>query len=290
MKPIKKGMLLRLTRSDLRYGGRQVAGRLLALALVANVLCFMLYTLVASGRTEVSSLSFADYLAACVGGIETRFLNDGESFDLPAGWLCLCGLMAYIVLDYPSRDLKGIGAHVVVASGSRRCWWMSKCIWVFVMCCVSWTFVVVSCALWATLAGSGLDAPGSLRLTPGVSALLGFQAPYVIEGEASIAGFICVVPLALFALCAMQLALSVAVAPVVGFATVVATLLLSALHANAALLGNYLMLARHESVSTVGVTCGTGVLVSLVFAAAFIAIGGLAYSRRDVYGKEADDS
>ena len=71
-----------LILSDLRCGGRQVALRFLALAMVANVLCFMFYTLVAPGRTEIVSPSFADYIAACVGGIETRLPRDADSFQI----------------------------------------------------------------------------------------------------------------------------------------------------------------------------------------------------------------
>ena len=279
-----------LILSDLRCGGRQVALRFLALAMVANVLCFMFYTLVAPGRTEIVSPSFADYIAACVGGIETRLPRDADSFRLPAGWLCLCGLMAYIALDYPVRDLRGIGAHVVVASGSRWCWWFSKCLWVFVACCASWLIVLASCALWATFAGSGLTSHGSLYLSPGVPSLLGFQAPFVSAGKANIAGFVAVLPVVLAAVCTMQLALSIAFAPLVGFAAVIAVLLLSALHANGVLLGNYLMLARSKLVSSAGVSCEAGLIWAFAVIALFTVLGGIAYARRDIYGRGADVS
>ncbi len=290
MKSTGKGVFLHLVLFDLRCGGHQARLRFLALATVVNVLCFMLYTLVAPGRTEVTSLSFADYIAACVGGIETHLTQDGDSFKLPAGWLCLCGLMSYIVLDYPSRDLKGMGAHVVVASGSRWHWWFSKCLWVSVACCASWTIVLASCALWTTFAGSGLAAPESLCITPGVPSLLGFQAPFISAGTTSIAGFVAVAPIVLAALCVAQLFLSVSIAPFVGFAVLIAILLLSSLHTNEALLGNYLMLARSELVSSAGVSCETGLFAAFALMAAVVVLGGIAYTRRDIYGRGADAS
>lgn len=290
MKSTGKGVFLHLVLLDLRCGSHQVALRFLALAAVVNVLCFMLHTLVATGHTEVASLSFADYVAACVGGVETYLPQDGGSFKLPAGWLCLCGLMSYIVLDYPPRDLKGMGAHIVVALGSRWYWWFSKCLWVSAMCCASWIIVLASCALWATFAGSGLVAPRAFCLTPGVPSLLGFQAPFVSAGETSIASFVAVVPVVLIALCIMQLFLSVTFAPLVGFAVVIALLLLSALHTNEVLLGNHLMLARSELVSSAGVSCEMGLFTALAGMVAFAVLGGIAYTRRDICGRGADAS
>lgn len=281
-------VLLRLVLSDIRRGSRQIACRLLACAALVNVLCFMMYTLVASGRTEVASLTFADYVASCFCGIDVRSTQDGGAFKLPAGWLCLCGLLAYIVLDYPSRDLKCVGSHVVAASGSRWHWWLSKCVWVVVMCGVSWAIALASCALWAILAGTGIAAYDSFCLTPEVPALLGFQAPRVATEKANIAVYLFTMLVVLIALCLMQLSVSIGTAPIVGFAAVVTVLLLSALHANGLLLGNHLMLARSDLVTSSGFSCEAGVLLGLAVSVASVVLGGNAFVQRDIFGRSTD--
>lgn len=148
--------------------------------------------------------------------------------------------------------------------------------------------MLASCALWAAFGDFGLVSSRPFWLTPGIPSLLGFQAPFVSVDETSVAGFVGVVPVVLAALCLMQLALSIALTPLVGFAVVIAVLLLSALHTNEMLLGNYLMLARSDLISSVGVSCGVGLCAGLAVMAVFVVLGGLAYARRDICGRGAD--
>lgn len=281
----------RLVGRDLRYGLRQVAGRVIVLLLGVNVLCYLLFTLVASGNTVVGGLSFADYMASCVGGISVYIPRDGEAFKLPAGWLCLCAGIAYIVLDYPARDFAGTGAQAMVAAGGRVLWWLAKCAWVVLACVAIWLLIVVACVFWALVFGNGLDST-SLKFTPGVSVLLGFDAPVAMTNDMS-AGFIqflVTFPLVIGAVCLFQAVLSVRFAPLVGFAATVALLLVSALAASPALPGNFLMLARCDFVSVAGLPPVLGCVAAAPLSIVAVLTGVLCCLKRDIYGREADAS
>lgn len=282
-------ILPHLIVTDIRCGARPTAARVALVFAIANMLCFMLFTVVAPGRTNVETLTFADYLSACVGGISTYSARTGDSFKLPAGWLCLCAAIAYTVLDYPTRDLKGMGSQVLAASGSRRRWWLSKCVWVACTAFIAWATVLLACAVWALCAGDGLGA-GTLDITPGVPALLGFDALRLNAGDVSVAGFLVCAPFVIAALCVAQLAIGIASAPLVGFASLVSVLLLSAVYTSPVLPGNYLMVARSEATATDGVSWALGLALALAIAVVAAILGNLAYAHHDIRGREADAS
>lgn len=118
-----------LFASDLRFGCRAIAGRLLLACGVSVLLCLLLY-LQSTSSPQTLVLGFADYYMALFGGMSEYAPRQDVPFRLPAGWLCICALAAYTVLDYPVRDLNGMGTQTLVASGSRWCWWLSKCSWI----------------------------------------------------------------------------------------------------------------------------------------------------------------
>ncbi len=283
------GGLLRLIARDVRDGLYAIAGRVLILLLGVNVLCYLLFTLVATGNTVVGGLSFADYVAACVGGINVYVPRGGDSFKLPAGWLCLCAGVAYVALDYPVRDLHGMGAQAMVAAGGRLSWWVAKCVWVVLVCLAAWVGILGVCAFWALAFGSGLG-PGAFNLTFGVPALLGFDAPLAASSDMSpgFGLFIAAFPLVMAGICMMQTSLSVMIAPIVGFVATAAVLLVSALVLNPVLPGNYLMLARCDFISAAGLSVGWGFVVGLVLCLICAVIGALCSMRRDIYGREGD--
>jgi hypothetical protein len=281
--------LARLVRVDLRLGWRQASVRLVVLFVVANVMCFMLFSLVATGHTQVERLSFADFVAACLGGAEDFSLSGEGTFRLPVGWMCTCMLMAYVPLGYPVRDLEGYGALLLVGTGGRARWWVSKLIWTVLTSLVCWVTVMAVCALWACLTGGGLGE-GCLLLTRGVPELLGFHAPRAALGQADIRAVLLAGPASLMALCSIQLVVSLALAPVAGFAVAAAILVLSALYATPALPGFSLMVARFVETDLAGGTVTGSLLASAATLAVMVLAGALVSARRDIRGREADAS
>ena len=99
--------------------------------------------------------------------------------------------------------------------------------------------------------------------------------------------FIAGIPVALSALCLVQLAVSVNVNPLAAFAVTAAILFLSAFYLNDFALGTYLMIARSALVIHAGVDSAMGIGLSVLVGAAAVFVGGAAFARHDVLGKEA---
>lgn len=48
---------------------------------------------------------------------------------LPPLWLLFCIMFFLMNLTYAKDALTGFGSQLFVRSGSRKCWWLSKCLW-----------------------------------------------------------------------------------------------------------------------------------------------------------------
>lgn len=73
--------------------------------------------------------SLGDLWFYIYGGMEKYVYTPGNTFDFPVIWTFVFFVCALLVLNYPTKDMLGTGAHYLVSGGSRSKWWLSKVIW-----------------------------------------------------------------------------------------------------------------------------------------------------------------
>lgn len=296
---------MRVVQSDLRFGVAGLWRRyLVILAVGAGLFAFMVsgvwQSLAAKGSTVgLAQLSFGDFFCVLFGGATERRDVDMGFWTIPAAWILVCALIFYLTLDYPYRDLAGMGKQLIVASGSRWGWWLSKCAWVIAAVLLAYALMLGACAL-ATLCVGGRWVS---ELWEQVASTVGLRTYALIGGEDIVFNLsgaardvslrtwdmgscLATIPLMLVALCLVQLTLSLLAGPLPAFGVSMATLLVSAWAVSPALLGNYLMVTRTTVVSTSGVDVGVGIAISIVLIIVSIVGGGLAFSRMDILGGE----
>lgn len=124
----------RLLASDIRYGlGSAVVPRLIIVVVVALLVLFLSYTVVLTRLPHLEgSISLGEAILCAYRGILPYVPTPGIPFEFPMEWFALLLVIAYVTVDYPFRDLDGMGSHMIVASHSRWAWWLAKCAWV---CC-----------------------------------------------------------------------------------------------------------------------------------------------------------
>lgn len=272
----------------------------------------------------MDNVSFGDLFCGLFGGCEPYDPSGLVKWAMPVVLLFVCALVFYITLDYPYRDLAGMGKQLIVAAGSRWGWWLSKCAWVLVSVGVFYALVLgVVAVSTAGIGGSWeadlwympacalelrindlkmTDAEQQLNFTAQTPEGMGFDDADAEEAFNPFAGFTvtedldamrwpigpCLVGafLMLVALCMVQMALSLLVGPLIAFGVSISTILVSAWAVHPALLGNYLMVTRTTEVSTVGVDVGVGMVVSVALIVVSVIVGGFAFSRMDILGGE----
>ncbi len=125
--------LRRCLRYDLLHGFRRQALFWLGGAAILLIVCLQLTVQHRSLRQASylhleSTLTYGDYLLYLLHGMP-RFVPGDQNFVPNVEWLLLHLYLACAVGSYPQRDLLETGAQIWLRSGSRRGWWISKCLW-----------------------------------------------------------------------------------------------------------------------------------------------------------------
>lgn len=279
------GALGHMLTVDVRHGAREVAGRFAAALFLLVFLTAMFKFLTMQGDGSFRTVSFIDCFAGLFGGMSEFDPNHDSSFNLPASWLCVCLMGAFIVLSYPTQNLESIGIKQCIAAQGRWCWWVSKCIWTVACAFLYWVLAIV-----VALVASGLEDLGEdLILSEATVDVLGFFAAAdcgAYEGVSEVLLFVVGIPFVLSALYLVQLAVSVNTNPLIAFAVTTALLFHAAYYLTPLSLGNYLMLARSDLVIHNGASAGVGIVAAIVVGVLAVVVGGRVFARHDLLGKE----
>lgn len=275
----------RMLAVDLRFGAREMSGRFAAALLLMVVLVVLFRLLTVQNDGNFLELGFIDCLASLFGGMGEFDPQSGKTFNIPASWLCVCLMGAFVVLSYPTRNLESVGVKQCIAARGRWCWWLSKCIWTVTCAFLYW--------LLAVIVALAVSTPGALEegltLSPATTNLLGFFAAgncAAYGGSQELLLFVAGIPFALSATYLVQLAVSVNVNPLAAFAVTATQLFYAAFYLSPLLPGNYLMLARSDLVIHNGVDAAWGIALSVAVGAAAVLVGGKVFARHDLLGKE----
>ena len=93
---------------------------------------FALFSLEFTGSLaslEISQYTYGDYLLYIFGGMREYIPAPGKPFQIPYIWLINHIGILYFTLHYMHDDLEGFGQQMILRSGSRTGWWLSKCVW-----------------------------------------------------------------------------------------------------------------------------------------------------------------
>lgn len=268
----------RLLALDVRMG---MAGSGIPLATLAGVSLASLvsdYGSAVSAGHDVSGLSFADNVALLFAGSQPYEYRAGVLFMPPIGWLLMLMLVLYVTLSYPYRDLHGFGQQVLMRGGSRRSWWVSKCVWVAGMTGLAVVVLLVVAAIWTLIQGQSFDMDlhgALLYVARGPVERLRMQ-------ETSAWPFVLGALVTLLAIDWLQLALSLVLRPSIAYLGILLYLIFSAFAQHPLLVGNALMLVRWGGLIESGVDPACAGAVALGIALAAILCGGALFSRMDI--------
>ncbi|MGN1313595.1 MAG: hypothetical protein ACI4VG_01115 [Lachnospiraceae bacterium] len=84
-----------------------------------------------NGQGENQTVTMTNVMIYLFAGKEPFNPLVESAFVLPAVWLLIFLYSAFLTLNYPYRNLMERGIQVIIRSGKRRHWWISKCVWLF---------------------------------------------------------------------------------------------------------------------------------------------------------------
>ena len=250
-----------------------------ALFLLMNL---TLYRLNETMGEQLVPMSLGDYYVNMFTGIKNSEFRPDRLISLPFMWLAILSSILYFTLNYPHKDLEGIGKYFIVLSGNRLKWWGSKCLWVFLVVLLFFLIWLTLTIVWLLLIQGSLKYP----ISSNILIILGLELEMMVQPPWPITVFVVVTFFTVLALCLFQMFLSLCLRPILAFMTSTAILLLSVYFMNPFLLGNYLMATRSNVFVLSGVNSITGILVSFGIILVVIIGGGWYFKHMDLLIKE----
>ena len=112
---------------------------------------------------ETAAAGWMDLVLFSFKGIHP--LQRPEDFELPISWFVIMAGSLYLQLDYLLEDLTEAGQQVIVRTVSRRSWFLSKCVWNLLSCCLIMALGLITALVFALMTGGSI----SLSNTPEVT-------------------------------------------------------------------------------------------------------------------------
>lgn len=275
-------MFFKLLRYDLKEGILREYKKYLLFFFIFIVFCFDLTYKFSLLPIEAES-SYFDYVLYAFGGMKPYDPAGSDPFPFPIIWLAIHLLIGYFTLYYPYNDLMTVGQNILIRSGGRRSWWLSKCLWnmLSVVCCfaLAWGAILLFC-LAAGVPITNTIFPELLysifEIDDNVPALTGaFWIPLFV------------LPLLVsLALNLLEMTLSLFLKPLFSFGVYAVVLLSSAYLFTPYMIGNFAMPIRSHMILSNGMTSRMGIMIAGVLIVLCIAVGSIYFKRYDILNND----
>ena len=224
----------------------------------AGLIDYLIY--IFSGKEEITNLTVQDV------------------FDIPIAWLFVHIYTLFCIGTYPKAEYVERGYQFLIRAGNKWCWWLSKCIYIFLSTILYYISILFSCLLFTTInRGSYTVINREICMR-----ILGVNLSEITDTKL----FLCTVimPILLFmALNFLCMLISFINNNILAVIAMMGYLSVSAYWCNAFLFGNYTMLLRAYKMQF-----GNGITVSLLVIILSGALGYGYFKSLDIYSREEE--
>ncbi len=190
----------------------------------------------------LKEVSFGDILFYAYGGMARYVPSPGKSLEFPIIWITVFITVAFITMNYPTKNLMGIGSQILTRTGGRSRWWHSKCIWNVLLTSIYHMLFILILILFSAIGGIPLNIQIHTEL---IRYLLELdQSVQFIEHAGITIGMMLLPVFISIALNLLEMVLSLFIKPIFSFLIVSVTLIASAYLYVPWMIGNYAMLLR----------------------------------------------
>lgn len=198
-----------------------------------------------------------------------------EAFDVPAEFFVWNFLTAYIVGDYPVRDLSKTGAVRIVRAKRRDFWWYSKCVFNVLAVVMVYVFVYAGVLVVSLINGAQFKGPTAEL----------FKRIFMTELTVSngiIVRVVITTLLSTVAVSMFQMLMAFVAGNVAGYASVVVVCVISAYYMKWFLPGNGMMVYRYNVVNQQGITPVLPLAWYVLMTVLCIVAGRYVFERKDI--------
>lgn len=229
------------------------------------------------------SITSSDVTLYCFGGMLRFVPENATAFHLPVMWLLFTTAICYLTLQYPYSDISHTGIQVIIRSGGKVRWWLSKCVWntlTIIFCFVASHLAIF---VFCTIVGIPISLSVDTVFSQGVYGLEDFGAP---DGK-SIIWFLYILPLIVCAaISILQMMLSLLIKPFIAFFCICVLWISNVYFYSPYLIGNYAIPLRANIFGNGDLQYSFGTVICLLFYTIFIGIGAVVIKNKELLSVE----
>lgn len=224
----------------------------------------------------------ADYLFYIFGGMEEYVPSKVEAFLFPSIWICINGFILFLSLRYPREGLYESGQQILIRTGSRQRYWISKC----VLLVLENIFYIIFC--YGVVSLVTVCTKGKIFAKPEIGWISEFGRIDLAENiSQGIPIWIYLAPFCmLLFLASIQMIVSLFLGSSLTFLLMLGLLVASAYIKSPYLVGNLGMLYRSAWVADGGIATGSYIAVVLGLCVVLWIAGGIIFCRMDLLKRE----
>lgn len=221
------------------------------------------------------------YLLEGISKISEKAYKEGK-FVFPYVWITVQFMCAFLVMNYPKSDLEGVGLNVLILSKSKKLWWISKCIWIFISVFSIYLMIGISAMLFTLLSGGTFEMVIHYEIFETFS-----QTPPTNNSQMPIILFVLTMPLLTSTVISiLQMVISIFSQPTLGMVFVFIIEIVSVYNMNIWFLSNASMVRRSQLYLPSGLPLLPQIIYSICVLAVGIIVGYIIFKRSDILSKE----
>lgn len=195
-----------------------------------------------------------------------------QNIEIPTAYILPNVLIGFIIGNYPFKDINGYGGLVLMRTGKKSIWWISKCIWSILVAVISYSIMVIEVVLVSLINGRvSLDTTFSVGIK-----VSGYDRT-ILESNEQLTKLVIAVVLVSFittiALNLIQIFISQILGPIVGYIVIISILIVSIFVKSFFVVGNGFMAIRSNLYSANGGDIRQTILIDILMSL-FVLIAG----------------
>lgn len=245
--------------------------------------CIVLYQAVqnlsVSGDIQ-STVTLMDYALYFFKGMEVYVPSPETRFEIPFLWIVFHSYLAFIIGNYPQKDLLGYGQNILIRVKSRTKWWFSKCGWAclsvlsyYIIC---WLSIIIVTAFTGSL---------SFSASIDITSLLNMLAVSDVNSNQLILTVVLLPFLTSITITLVQILISFILKPLLSYICVFVFLAVSIYFYSPFLIGNFSVVCRNDIFKVDGINTYVAILVCMVIILFVLIFGKHYFKKYDILNK-----
>ncbi len=240
----------------------------------------------AIGKIEelnLTEVSFGDILVYAYGGMARYIPSPDRGFEFPIIWITIFITITFITMNYPTKNLMGIGSQILVRTGGRFLWWRSKLIWNVLITSTYHVLFLLGLTVLSGINGIPLNLQIHTELIRHMFEI-DMSVPIIDRKWITIAMIILPILISIV-LNLFEMVLSLFIKPIFSFLLVSVILISSAYLYVPWMIGNYAMILRYSWMVEDGFRYYEGFVIAAMIAVVLLLIGHIRFKHYDILSR-----